>query len=145
MLRHLQTFRILANGGKPSLQNGYGRIGGTKVFALAKLKRRTRRDPMGMTVRDVIFDIGGGNPKRRQAIQSPVQMEGGSGGCIHHLLVDTVIDYNPSPKQVPSWVPAVFVMDETTCMVDMARFFLDFTCKESWENASTAELVQREC
>jgi NADH-quinone oxidoreductase subunit F len=105
---------------------------GTKVFALTgKIKKGGLVEiPMGSAVRDVIFGVGAGikDDKKFKA----VQMGGPSGGCIPESLADTVIDYK-SLAQTGAIMGSggMVVMDETTCMVDMARFFLDFTCKES--------------
>ena len=103
-----------------------------KVFALAgKIKKGGLVEvPMGMTLRQVIYDIGGGikNDKKFKA----VQMGGPSGGCIPAELIDTPVTYediNKTGAIVGSG--GMIVMDEDTCMVDMARFFLDFTKKES--------------
>ena len=105
---------------------------GTKVFALTgKIKRGGLVEiPMGKTLRDVIFDIGGGikNNKNFKA----VQMGGPSGGCIPAELLDTVIDYKAlSATGAIMGSGGMVVMDDSTCMVEMARFFLDFTAKES--------------
>ncbi len=85
---------------------------------------------MGMPLRDVIYKIGGGiiDDKPFKA----VQLGGPSGGCIPAQLLDTPIDYE-SIMQTGAIVGSggMVVMDENTCMVEMARFFLDFTCKES--------------
>lgn len=86
--------------------------------------------PMGLPIKDVIFEIGGGikNDKKFKA----VQMGGPSGGCIPAELIDTAVDYESITKTgaiVGSG--GMIVMDESTCMVDMARYFLDFTKKES--------------
>jgi NADH-quinone oxidoreductase subunit F len=135
-INNVETFAnvpwILVNGGKSFCSMGTEGSKGTKVFALAgKIKNGGLVEiPMGMTVRDVIFDIGGGikNDKQFKA----VQMGGPSGGCIPASLIDTVIDYK-SISQTGAIMGSggMVVMDETTCMVDMARFFLDFTRKES--------------
>ncbi len=86
--------------------------------------------PIGLTLRQVIFDIGGGIQEDR-AIKG-VQMGGPSGGCIPAELLDTPIDYESISKTgAIMGSGGMIVMDETTCMVDMARFFLDFTQKES--------------
>ena len=105
---------------------------GTKVFALAgKVKKGGLVEvPMGLPIKDVIFGIAGGikNDKKFKA----VQMGGPSGGCIPSDLIDTPVDYESITKTgaiVGSG--GMIVMDETTCMVDMARYFLDFTRKES--------------
>ncbi len=115
----------------------YGNLGnenskGTKVFALTgKIKKGGLVEiPMGLTLKDVIYDIGGGI-KNDKAFKA-VQMGGPSGGCVPAELQDTVIDY-PSITKTGAIMGSggMVVMDETTCMVDMARFFLDFTRKES--------------
>lgn len=85
---------------------------------------------MGLTLRDVIYEIGGGI-KEEKAFKA-VQMGGPSGGCIPAALLDTQIDYAEITKTgAIMGSGGMVVMDENTCMVDMARFFLDFTCKES--------------
>jgi len=85
---------------------------------------------MGKTINDVVFGIGGGikNGKEFKA----VQMGGPSGGCIPADRADTMIDYRSlTATGAIMGSGGMVVMDESTCMVDMARFFLDFTCKES--------------
>ncbi len=123
---------IVQNGGDAYAAMGTEDSKGTKVFALAgKIKRGGLVEvPMGMSIRDVIFGIGGGI-KGDKAIKG-VQMGGPSGGCIPEPLLDTIIDY-ASVMKVGAIMGSggMVVMDETTCMVDMARFFLDFTQKES--------------
>ena len=86
--------------------------------------------PMGKTLRDVIFDIGGGIRNGREFKQCKW---GGPSGRLHSAeLLDTVIDYKKlSATGAIMGSGGMVVMDETTCMVDMARFFLDFTAKES--------------
>lgn len=123
---------IISHGGEAMSQMGFGQSKGTKVFALAgKIKKGGLVEvPMGMPIRDVIFSIGDGikNDKKFKA----VQMGGPSGGCIPMELIDTPVDYesiNKTGAIVGSG--GMIVMDETTCMVDMARYFLDFTRKES--------------
>ncbi|MDR2488280.1 MAG: NADH-quinone oxidoreductase subunit NuoF [Desulfovibrio sp.] len=105
---------------------------GTKVFALTgKIRKGGLVEvPIGMTVRKVIFDIGGGI-KNGKAFKA-VQLGGPSGGCVPAELADTVIDYQSLAKTgAIMGSGGMVVMDEDTCMVDVARFFLDFTCKES--------------
>ena len=105
---------------------------GTKVFAVTgKVKRSGLVEiPMGKTLRDVIFDIGGGM-KGDKAFKA-VQMGGPSGGCIPADLIDTVIDYKAlGATGAIMGSGGMVVMDEGTCMVGMAKFFLDFTAKES--------------
>ena len=123
---------IIANGGEAFAAKGSEKSNGSKVFALAgKIKKGGLVEvPMGMTLREVIYDIGGGikNDKKFKA----VQMGGPSGGCIPADLIDTPVTYediNKTGAIVGSG--GMIVMDEDTCMVDMARFFLDFTKKES--------------
>ncbi|AOY76161.1 NADH-quinone oxidoreductase subunit NuoF [Clostridium formicaceticum] len=123
---------ILANGGKAFAAMGTEQSKGTKVFALTgKINKGGLVEvPMGIPLKEVIFDIGGGiaNDKTFKA----VQMGGPSGGCIPHYLLDTPVDYDSIMKTgAIMGSGGMVVMDETTCMVDMARFFLDFTRKES--------------
>jgi NADH-quinone oxidoreductase subunit F len=123
---------IIANGGAAFAALGTPDSKGTKVFALTgKIKKGGLVEiPMGATIRDVIYDIGGGI-KNDRAFKA-VQMGGPSGGCIPADLIDTQIDYKKlSATGAIMGSGGMVVMDETTCMVDMARFFLDFTCKES--------------
>lgn len=123
---------IINNGGMAFAAMGTEESKGTKVFALAgKVKRGGLVEiPMGMTLRDVIFNIGGGIKNDRSF--KAVQMGGPSGGCIPENLLDTPIEYQ-SIKDTGAIMGSggMIVVDDTTCMVDMARFFLDFTQKES--------------
>lgn len=123
---------IIMNGGAAFGSMGTEKSKGTKVFALAgKIKKGGLVEvPMGLALKDVIFGIGGGikNDKEFKA----VQMGGPSGGCIPAELIDTPVTYediNKTGAIVGSG--GMIVMDEDTCMVDMARYFLDFTRKES--------------
>jgi len=123
---------IIQNGGKAYAAIGTPGSTGTKVFAVTgKVKKGGLVEiPNGLTIRNVIFDISGGirNDKAFKA----VQMGGPSGGCIPAELIDTIIDYEAITKTgAIMGSGGMVVMDETTCMVDMARFFLDFTRKES--------------
>jgi NADH-quinone oxidoreductase subunit F len=123
---------ILRNGGKAFAAMGTENSKGTKVFALTgKVKKGGLVEiPMGNTIRDVIFGVGGGIKDDRSF--KAVQMGGPSGGCIPTQLIDTMIDYKTlAATGAIMGSGGMVVMDETTCMVDMARFFLDFTCKES--------------
>ena len=123
---------IILNGGEKFAQMGTENSKGTKVFALTgKIKRGGLVEiPMGMTLRDVIFDIGGGIRDNKQF--KAVQMGGPSGGCIPESLLDTVIDYKAlAATGAIMGSGGMVVMDESTCMVGMAKFFLDFTAKES--------------
>ena len=123
---------ILRNGGEAFAAMGTEKSKGTKVFALTGRVRKGGlvEIPMGSTVEDVIFGAGGGIRDGRQF--KAVQMGGPSGGCIPAGLADTIIDYQSiAATGAIMGSGGMVVMDETTCMVDMARFFLDFTCKES--------------
>ncbi len=135
-INNVETFAnvswIILNGGEAFAAMGTDGSKGTKVFALTgKIKRGGLVEiPMGKTLRDVIFDIGGGikNGKKFKA----VQMGGPSGGCIPAELLDTVIDYKAlGATGAIMGSGGMVVMDVTTCMVSMAQFFLDFTAKES--------------
>ncbi|MGI6096644.1 MAG: NADH-quinone oxidoreductase subunit NuoF [Dethiobacteria bacterium] len=105
---------------------------GTKVFALTGRVKNTGlvEVPMGITLREVIYDIGGGilEDKKFKA----VQIGGPSGGCLPESQLDLPIDYSSLNKAgAIMGSGGLVVMDETTCIVDVARFFLNFTCKES--------------
>jgi len=123
---------ILRNSGAAFAAMGTEDSKGTKVFALAGkiAKGGLVEVPMGRTIREVVYGVGGGI-KNGRAFKA-VQMGGPSGGCIPASLADTVIDYK-SLAQTGAIMGSggMVVMDESTCMVDMARFFLDFTVKES--------------
>lgn len=123
---------IIRNGGSAFAAMGTEDSKGTKVFALTgKIRKGGLVEiPMGMTLREVIFEIGGGI--REDKDFKAVQMGGPSGGCIPADLLDTVIDYKKlGATGAIMGSGGMVVMDETTCMVEMARFFLDFTAKES--------------
>jgi NADH-quinone oxidoreductase subunit F len=135
-INNVETFAnipwIIINGAKEYAQYGTDKSKGTKVFALAgKIKRSGLVEvPMGMSIRDVIFKLGGGiqDDKRFKA----VQMGGPSGGCIPEHLADIPIDYDSvNSTGAIMGSGGMVVMDETTCMIDVAKFFLDFTQKES--------------
>jgi NADH-quinone oxidoreductase subunit F len=135
-INNVETFAnipwIIINGAAAFAQYGTEKSKGTKVFALAgKIKRSGLVEvPMGMTISDVIFKLGGGikNNKRFKA----VQLGGPSGGCIPDYLSNTIVDYDSvNATGAIMGSGGMVVMDETTCMVDVAKFFLDFTRKES--------------
>ena len=135
-INNVETFAnvpwILIHGANAFSEYGHGRSKGTKVFALAgKIKKGGLAEvPMGMSLREVIYDIAGGieNDKKFKA----VQLGGPSGGCIPEHLLDTPVDYesiNATGAIMGSG--GMVVMDEGTCVVDVARFFLTFVQKES--------------
>ncbi|MFW6019752.1 MAG: NADH-quinone oxidoreductase subunit NuoF [Bacteroidales bacterium] len=135
-INNVETFAnvpwIILNGADKYAQYGTEKSKGTKVFALTgKINHGGLVEvPMGITIKDVIYKLGGGiqNDKEFKA----VQLGGPSGGCIPAYLSDTQVDYesvNATGAIMGSG--GMVVMDETTCMVDMARFFIDFTQKES--------------
>ncbi len=135
-INNVETFAnvawIINNGGAAFGAMGTQQSKGTKVFALAgKIKKGGLVEvPMGLELKDVIFGIGGGIKQDKQF--KAVQMGGPSGGCIPAELIDTPVTYediNKTGAIVGSG--GMIVMDEDTCMVDMARYFLDFTRKES--------------
>ncbi len=105
---------------------------GTKIFALAGKVNNTGlvEVPMGTTLRQIVFDIGGGIPENRAF--KAAQMGGPSGGCVPAEFLDLPIDYE-SVKEVGAIMGSggLIVMDESTCIVDIARFFLEFTQDES--------------
>lgn len=135
-INNVETFAnvswIISNGGEAFAAMGTENSKGTKVFAVTgKVKRSGLVEiPMGKTLRDVIFDIGGGMKGDKPF--KAVQMGGPSGGCIPASLIDTVIDYKAlGATGAIMGSGGMVVMDEGTCMVGMAKFFLDFTAKES--------------
>ncbi|HUU93854.1 MAG TPA: NADH-ubiquinone oxidoreductase-F iron-sulfur binding region domain-containing protein [Phycisphaerae bacterium] len=105
---------------------------GTKIFALAGKVNNTGlvEVPMGATLREIVYDIGGGIPRGRKF--KAAQMGGPSGGCVPARYLDLAIDYD-SVKDIGAIMGSggLIVMDEATCMVDIARFFTDFCQKES--------------
>ena len=105
---------------------------GTKVFSLVGKVRNTGlvEVPMGITLREIVFDIGGGIPDDKEF--KAVQTGGPSGGCIPTALLDLPIDYEKL-AEVGSMMGSggLIVMDEDTCMVDLARYFLEFLNEES--------------
>ena len=135
-INNVETFAnvawIINNGGAAFAAMGTENSKGTKVFALTgKVQRGGLVEvPMGNSLRDVIFDIAGGIKDGRS--YKAVQMGGPSGGCIPADLVDTPIDYKAlSATGAIIGSGGMGVMDDSTCMVNIARFFLDFTARES--------------
>lgn len=135
-INNVETFAnlpwIILNGAEAYAKYGTEKSKGTKVFALAgKVKRSGLVEvPMGMSIRDVIFKLGGGiqDDKKFKA----VQMGGPSGGCIPEHLLDTIVDYDSvNATGAIMGSGGMVIMDETTCMIDVAKFFLNFTQEES--------------
>ncbi len=123
---------IINNGGEAYRSFGTEKSPGTKVFALAGkvAKGGLAEVPMGVTIEHVLFEIGGGIKDGREF--KAVQMGGPSGGCIPAALKQTPVDFENIPKTgAIMGSGGMVVMDDTTCMVDMARFFLAFTQEES--------------
>ncbi len=123
---------IVRNGASAFRSRGTEKSPGTKVFALAgKVKRGGLAEvSMGTPIRHLVFGIGGGI-KGDRAFKA-VQMGGPSGGCIPAHLADTPVDFESIPATgAIMGSGGMVVMDDTSCMVDIARFFLNFTCDES--------------
>ncbi len=123
---------ILREGSDWYLSIGNERSRGTKVFALSGRVQNTGliEVPMGMTLREIVFEVGGGVPdgKRFKAVQTG----GPSGGCIPEQYLDIAVDYE-SLRQLGTYIGSggMIVMDETSCMVDVAKYFMDFCMSES--------------
>ncbi|WP_416199051.1 MAG: NADH-quinone oxidoreductase subunit NuoF [Sporanaerobacter sp.] len=117
---------------------------GTKVFALGGKIENTGlvEIPMGTTLRDIIYGIGGGIPKGKDF--KAVQTGGPSGGCIPKEYLDTPVDYESLTKLGSIMGSGgMIVMDEDNCMVDIARFFLDFTVDESCGKCTACRIGTR--
>ena len=135
-INNVETFAnvsvILKDGAKSYSKIGTEKSKGTKIFALAGKVNNTGlvEVPMGTTLREIIFDIGGGIPGGRKF--KAAQMGGPSGGCIPAAYLDTEIDYD-SVQQIGAIMGSggLIVMDENTCMVDVAKYFLEFVQSES--------------
>ncbi|MBU1672755.1 MAG: NADH-quinone oxidoreductase subunit NuoF [Actinobacteria bacterium] len=123
---------IIANGGAEYAKTGTEKSKGTKVFCLAGKVRRSglAEVPMGYTLRQVIFDVGGGVQAGKEF--KAVQMGGPSGGCLPAALLDTLVDYDAIiATGAIMGSGGMIVADDRTCMVDLARYFLSFTQEES--------------
>jgi NADH-quinone oxidoreductase subunit F/NAD(P)H dehydrogenase (quinone)/NADP-reducing hydrogenase subunit HndC len=124
--------QIILNGGSWYADVGTESSKGTKVFALSGDVNNIGlvEVPMGTSLRKIIYDVGGGIPKKRKF--KAVQLGGPSGGCVPEAHLDTPVDYEAIAKVgAIMGSGGVIVMDENTCMVDMARFFMDFIQDES--------------
>ena len=149
VLNNVETFAcvpaIILKGAQWFAGIGTEKSKGTKIFALTGNVKNTGlvEVPMGTTLRDIIFDIGGGVRGDRQF--KAVQTGGPSGGCIPESLLDLPVDYE-SLARVGSIMGSggMLVMDERTCMVNMARFFLDFAQNESCGQCTLCKLGTRQ-
>jgi len=136
LLNNVETYanipQIILNGSEWFAGIGTEKSKGTKVFALGGKIENTGllEVPMGTTLREVIFEVGGGIPNGKAF--KAVQTGGPSGGCLIEKHLDTPIDYD-NLVELGSMMGSggMIVMDEDNCMVDVARFFLDFTVDES--------------
>ncbi|HPD06781.1 MAG TPA: NADH-ubiquinone oxidoreductase-F iron-sulfur binding region domain-containing protein [Candidatus Bipolaricaulis sp.] len=136
LINNVETFanvrHIVLGGAAAFAAVGTEKSKGTKVFALAGKVRNTGlvEVPMGITLRELVFDIGGGVPAGREF--KAVQIGGPSGGCLPASLLDTPVDYDSLSRHgAIMGSGGVIVLDDATCMVNMARFFLEFTADES--------------
>ncbi|NMA02707.1 MAG: NADH-quinone oxidoreductase subunit NuoF [Clostridia bacterium] len=136
LLSNVETFAnipaIFLHGPEWFANIGTEKSKGTKVFALAGKINNTGliEVPMGTTLKTIIYDIGGGIPGDKKF--KAAQTGGPSGGCIPAQMIDTEIDYdNLIALGSMMGSGGLIVMDETDCMVDIARFFLEFTQEES--------------
>ncbi len=136
LINNVETFAnvppIIRNGGDWYAGMGTAKSKGTKVFALAGAINNTGliEVPMGIPLREIVYEIGGGVPHGR-ALKA-VQTGGPSGGCIPEAYLDTAVDYE-SLQQLGSIMGSggLIVMDETSNMVDVARYFMEFCMTES--------------
>jgi NADH:ubiquinone oxidoreductase subunit F (NADH-binding)/(2Fe-2S) ferredoxin/Pyruvate/2-oxoacid:ferredoxin oxidoreductase delta subunit len=136
LINNVETFanirHIILKGADWFSEMGTATSKGTKVFALAGQVKNTGlvEVPMGITLRELIFEVGGGVPAGRKF--KAVQIGGPSGGCLPESLLDVPIDYE-SLKQYGAIMGSggVIVLDDSSCMVNVAKFFLEFTADES--------------
>ncbi|MFC1566748.1 NADH-quinone oxidoreductase subunit NuoF [bacterium] len=136
LINNVETFAnippIISKGGKWFSSIGTKDSKGTKVFCLAGAIANPGliEVPMGTTLREIIYDIGGGIPNGKKF--KAVQTGGPSGGCLKNESLDTEIDYESLAKAGSIMGSGgMIVMDESTCMVNIAKFFLEFTQDES--------------
>jgi len=136
LINNVETYAnivpILREGSEWYTSIGTERSKGTKVFALSGRVKNTGliEVPMGMTLREIVFDIGGGIPDNKRF--KAVQTGGPSGGCIPEQHLDVPVDYE-SLTQLGTYIGSggMIVIDETSCMVDVAKYFMDFCMSES--------------
>jgi bidirectional [NiFe] hydrogenase diaphorase subunit len=136
LINNVETFAniptIIRNGGAWYAGIGTEKSKGTKVFALAGRVQNTGlvEVPMGITLREMVYDIGGGIPEGRQF--KAVQTGGPSGGCLPTECLDMPVDYESLAKAGSIMGSGgMIVMDESSCMVDVAKYFMDFCMTES--------------
>jgi bidirectional [NiFe] hydrogenase diaphorase subunit len=136
LINNVETFAniapIVRNGGEWFASIGTEKSKGTKVFALAGRVSNTGlvEVPMGITLREILYDIGGGIPDGKKF--KAVQTGGPSGGCLPEQFLDMAVDYESLAKAGSIMGSGgMIVMDETSCMVDVARFFMEFCMTES--------------
>ncbi|WP_027355347.1 NADH-quinone oxidoreductase subunit NuoF [Desulfofundulus thermocisternus] len=132
---------IILNGPEWFASIGTEKSKGTKVFALAGKVNNTGlvEVPMGTTLREIIFDIGGGIPGGKQF--KAAQIGGPSGGCIPARYLDVPVDYESLTRLgAIMGSGGLIIMDEDTCMVDLARFFLEFVQDESCGKCSPCRI-----
>jgi len=136
LINNVETFAsvapIIRNGGAWYAQIGTEKSKGTKVFALAGSVKNTGlvEVPMGTTLRQMVFEIGGGMSEGRKF--KAVQTGGPSGGCLPEQFLDMPVDYESLAKAGSIMGSGgMIVMDDSSCMVDVARFFMDFCMSES--------------
>lgn len=136
LINNVETFAniapIIRNGGEWYAQIGTEKSKGTKVFALAGRVQNTGlvEVPMGISLREMVFEIGGGIPEGRKF--KAVQTGGPSGGCLPSDCLDMPVDYESLAKAGSIMGSGgMIVMDESSCMVDVARYFMDFCMTES--------------
>ncbi len=136
ILNNVETFSniptILRQGAEWYAAIGYEKSRGTKVFALTGAVKNVGlvEVPMGTTLREIVFEIGGGIANKRKF--KAVQIGGPSGGCLPEAKIDTPTDYEAITQAgAIMGSGGMIVMDDTTCMVDMARFFMEFCQDES--------------
>ncbi|MEI6124961.1 MAG: NADH-quinone oxidoreductase subunit NuoF [Pseudomonadota bacterium] len=136
VLNNVETYanvpQIILNGGAWFAGIGTETSKGTKVFALTGDVNNIGlvEVPMGTALRSIIYDIGGGIPKKRKF--KAVQLGGPSGGCVPEEFLDIPVDYESIAKVgAIMGSGGMIVMNDQTCMVDMARFFMDFIQEES--------------
>ncbi len=145
ILNNVETYanipQIILKGADWFKSIGTENSSGTKIFALGGKIHNTGlvEVPMGTTLREVIFDIGGGIPNGKKF--KAAQTGGPSGGCIPESLIDTPIDFD-SLNAIGSMMGSggLIVMDEDNCMVDIAKFYLEFTVDESCGKCSPCRI-----